>query len=130
MYAFFLLALLADVARAQVYLPAGGATGTAGSIESAAGSLGSGGGGKALELPRGASRSSSIAVRGSGRGWTLSGWTRLLSSRTRLTNLGGLALLAALVSAPVDGSGSAPVRAFVSAPQALAIFAHTGSPAP
>ena len=126
MYAFFLLALLADVARAQVCLPVGGDSGS-GLILNAASQLRVGPGSEAPLLPRRANRSYPSITRLKSAGLSLSGWARVLSAQSNSVNPG---MLPATAFDPDTGSGSLFAGPSQSASPSQTIFEHTGSPAP
>jgi hypothetical protein len=140
MYAFFLLALLADVARAQVPASFGGdsASDLAGSsIQSAArqirGQIRVSPAGEVVLVSRragGSSRSARLVLpvaRNKAANFALAGWARILSAQVRQATP---VMLAALSSGPEIGFGWAlPPDLCVAAP-ACGVFEHTGSPAP
>jgi hypothetical protein len=126
MYAFFLLALLADVARANIPAPVGGDS-AGGLILSSAGQLRVGPAGGAI-LVRRRSNGSFAPVSGVKRGGlTLSRWARILSERTHASTP---VVLATATVVPGADSGSRFDSRFLSASPSLAIFEHSGSPAP
>jgi hypothetical protein len=130
MYAFFLLALLADVARAQVPASFGGES-AAGSLESTArlirGQIRVSPAGEVVLVSRRAERSALPVVRNKAANFALAGWARILSAQSQQTTPG---MLAALSLGPVAGSGWAfPPGLGVAAP-ACGVFEHNGSPAP
>ncbi|WP_263354651.1 hypothetical protein [Acidicapsa acidisoli] len=126
MYAFFLLALLADVARANVPAQVGGES-AGGLILSTAGQLRVGPAGGTI-LVRRRANGPLVPIAGTKRrGLTPSRWARILSERTHSSTP---VVLAAGAIAPREGSGSSFVSLCKSASPSLAIFAHSGSPAP
>lgn len=124
MYAFFLLALLADVARGHASVPAGSDAGGS-AILSAASQLRVTPAGEATPAPRRAvgafpSRLRSYASR-------ISGWARALAGQPDSSNL---VVLAVSIADPDIGASSPHIRFLQSASPAQGIFEHTGSPAP
>jgi hypothetical protein len=126
MYAFFLLALLADVARANVPAQVGGES-AGGLILSTAGQLRVGPTGGAVQVRR-RSNGPFVPIAGAKRcGLMPSRWARILSERTHPSTP---VVLTAAAIAPREGSGSSFVSLFLSASPSLTIFEHSGSPAP
>ena len=124
MYAFFLLALLADVARANVPVAVGGDS-SGGLILSTAGQLRVG---PAAVLVRRRSNGTFAPAAGFRRcGLTLSRWARILSERTHPSIP---VVLAAAAIGPELGSGAPFHSLFQYVSPSLAIFEHSGSPAP
>jgi len=120
-YAIFLLALLADVARAHASVPVGS---DAGLILSAASQLQVSPAGDAiLVLSRADGSASQFSAMKCFR-LNLSGWPGNLS------DFSSLAMLAAPGFALDDGAGSFSAAFSTSAPPSLTVFEHTGSPAP
>lgn len=130
MYAFFLLALLADVARAQVPASFGGDP-LSGSIESAArqirGQIRVSPAGEVVLVSRRAERSALPVARNKAANFALAGWARILSAQSQQTTP---VMLAALASGPEIGFGSALPPDLCAAAPACGVFEHTGSPAP
>ena len=122
MYAIFLLALLADVARVHALTPV--EADAAGSlILSAANQLHggqSGGAVIALRRAEGSAQKSRLECLAS----RFSGWSK------HLADLSYPAMAATVAWALDAGAGFSPVSPFRAASLALAIFPHTGSPAP
>ena len=134
MYAFFLLALLADVARAQVPASFGGdsASGLTGSpIQSAArqirGQIRVSPAGEVVLVSRRAERLALPVARNKAANFALTGWARILSAQVRQT---APAMLAALCFGPECAPGSALVPDLCAAAPVRGVFEHTGSPAP
>lgn len=121
MFAIFLLALLADVARAHASVPAGG---DAGLILNAASQLQVSPTGDAILVLQRADRSSSHLAALDCFRFRIAGWSRDFS------DFSSLAMLAVPGSPPDDTGGSpfALIPAF--AAPSVAVFEHTGSPAP
>jgi hypothetical protein len=120
-YAIFLLALLADVARAHSSAPVGG---DAGLILSAASQLQVNPAGDAILVLRRADGSPSQIARFERFRWNLAGWSRDFS------DFSSVAMLAVPGSALDDGARSFSLALSTSAPPSPAVFEHTGSPAP
>ena len=136
MYAFFLLALLADVARAQVPASFGGDP-LSGSIESAArqirGQIRVSPAGEVVLVSRraaGSGRSARLVLpvaRNKAANFALAGWARILSAQVQQTTP---VMLAALSSGPEIGFGWALPPGLCATAPACGVFEHTGSPAP
>jgi hypothetical protein len=128
MYAFFLLALLADVARAQVPASFGGDSGS-GSIQSVARQIRVGPAGEVVlvsrRLDRRADRLVLPAARNKAANFALAGWARILSAQVLQTTPAMLVAFGfepeSSLGPPLDFRAAAPVRG---------VFEHTGSPAP
>ena len=126
MYAIFLLALLADVARSRVPAP-GGQDSIGGLILSAANQLRvAPDGGAALAVRRANSSFPAIPGFRSYRS-ALATWARSLSGQKMGTNP---IILAAMTPGTLAGFASAFVPTTEPVSPSLAIFKHTGSPAP
>jgi hypothetical protein len=130
MYAFFLLALLADVARAQVPASFGGDP-LSGSIESAArqirGQIRVSPAGEVVLVSRRADRLVLPVARNKAANFALAGWARILSAQSQQTTP---VMLAALSSGPEIGFGWALAPDLRAAAPVRSVFEHTGSPAP
>ena len=130
MYAFFLLALLADVARAQVPASFGGDS-ASGSIESAArqirGQIRVSPAGEVVLVSRRADRLVLPVARNKAANFALAGWARILSAQSQQTTP---VMLAALSSGPEIGFGWALPPDVCAAAPACGVFEHTGIPAP
>jgi len=126
MYAFFLLALLADMARSQVPASFGGES-AGGSILRAAGQIRVSQAGEVVLVSRRLDRGQQTAVSFNGSSLTLSRLARLFSSQSNHSTL--MLLLAAPFT--VDSSILfAQTTGSLSIPASRGIFEHTGSPAP
>jgi hypothetical protein len=123
MYAIFLLALLADVARSHLPLPVG-ADSTGGLILSAASQLQAGSNDGAVLVLRRSNGSFPAVVRFKGYSLALSGWAKILSDQSTL------AMLSTSASGPGAGTASPVLRLSQSTSPSRTIFEHTGSPAP
>lgn len=129
-YFIFLLILMADVARAHSLAPV---EGDAGLILSAASQLqGNSGGGAVLAFRR--SNSSPLHIAGF-RSYRLanSAWSKQFSDSFRQSGLfwhSNVVLGSAWVSMPGANSCTSLVSSFQSASPSLAVFEHSGSPAP
>lgn len=124
MYAFFLLALLADLARAQVPASFGGdsaAEFAGGSVHSVARQIGVG------PVLRRADRLVLTAAKSKAASFALSGWARILSAQARQSTPVMLAALS--FNAEVGLRDAIPLDSGEAA-QARCIFVHSGSPAP
>jgi hypothetical protein len=126
MYAFFLLALLADVARSQVPASFGGDSGS-GSIQSVARQIRVGPAGEVVLVSRRADRLPLPVARNKAANFALAGWARILSAQVRQTTP---VMLAALCFEPESGLGSALAPDLRAAAPVRSVFEHTGSPAP
>lgn len=133
MYAIFLLVLLADVARAHASVPAGG---DAGSILRAASQLQVSESGDAILVFRRTDGASAQVAQFNCSNLRFSGWSKSLagqSSSSRQSRLApsSKAALAAMRSlgSGIDGGLLADLS-FLPGTPALAVFVHTGSPAP
>jgi len=125
MYAFFLLALLADFARANVPVSVGGEP-AGGLILSSAGQLRGGVAGGAVLARRRAN--GSFAANGVRRGSSaLSRWAKILSQRNHPST--SVVLATASFGHGVT-TGSRFDSISQSASPSLAVFEHSGSPAP
>ncbi len=126
MYAFFLLALLADVARSQVPASFGGES-AGGSILSAAGQIRVSQAGEVVLVSRRLDRASQPAVKFKGSSLTLSRLASLLAGQS------GQPALMVLFAAPFafdTGSAAGPATGPATIPPSRGVFEHTGSPAP
>jgi hypothetical protein len=121
MYAMFLLVLLADVARAHASVPAGGESGL---ILSAASQIQVSPTGDAILVLRGSNGASSQIMGFKHFRLSFSGWSRNLS------DLSNPAMRSASIAEVDVGSDSRFLPAAPSAFSSLAIFEHSGSPAP
>jgi hypothetical protein len=134
MYAFFLLALLADVARAQVPASVGGDA-AFGSIESAArqvrgqirAQIRVSPDGEVVLVSRRAERLALTVARNKAANFALTGWARILAAHSQHTTP---VMLAALSLGLEPGSGWAFPPDLRVAASACGVFEHTGSPAP
>jgi hypothetical protein len=132
MYAFFLLALLADVARAQVPASFGGDS-ASGSIQSVARQIRVGPAGEVVLVSRraaGSGRSARLVLpvpRNKAANFALAGWARILSAQSQQTTP---VMLAALSFEPEAGLGSALTPDLRAVAPVRSVFEHTGSPAP
>jgi hypothetical protein len=129
MFAIFLLALLADVARSHAPIAVGGDP-ASGMILSAATQLGVGPADGAQFVRRRAAGVFPAAACFKSRGLRLSKWARILARQSLPSDASGPILLAALASGQGAESGSRFVAPPLSAFPSLTIFEHTGSPAP
>lgn len=129
MFAIFLLALLADVARSHAPVAVGGDP-ASGMILSAATQFGVGPADGAQFVRRRAAGVFPAAARFKSGGLTLSKWARILTRQSLPSDAPSPILLAALASGQDAESGSRFVAASLSALPALTVFEHTGSPAP
>jgi len=129
MYAIFLLALLADVARSHAPIAVGGDP-TSGMILSAATQLGVGPADGAQFVRRRAAGVFPAAARFKSGGLTLSKWAGILSRQSLPSGSSSPVLLAALACGQGAGTGGRFVPLSPSASPSLTIFEHTGSPAP
>ena len=141
MYAFFLLALLADLARAQVPASFGGdaAAGFAGgSIQSVPrqirGQIRVSPAGEVVLVSRrsaaGSNRSARLVLpvaRSKASSFALSSWARILSAQTRQSTP---VMLAALSSRSETGCGALPSPDVRAESSYCTVFEHSGSPAP
>jgi hypothetical protein len=126
MYAFFLLALLADVARANVPVTAGGDS-NGGLILSAASQLRVDPAGAAALVRRRSNGPFVPMARFKKSSVALSRWARILSEHSRqLTPV----ILAAWVPGPGFSSGLVFDSSIETSSPSLVVFDHTGSPAP
>lgn len=129
MYAIFLLALLADVARAQVLTSVADES-AGGLILSVAGPLAAGAKAAAV-APGKVAGVPAEAVRSAGYRAALGRWVSVLRGETKPSRGGATPLLmAALVSWPVGETGQISARLPESSPASPTIFEHIGSPAP
>jgi hypothetical protein len=132
MYAIFLLALLADVARAQVPASFGGDSGSD-SIQSVARQIRVSPAGEVVLVSRradGSSRSARLMLpvaRNKAANFALAGWARILSAQVQQTTP---VMLAALSFGPECGLGTALSPDLRAAAPVRGVFEHTGSPAP
>jgi hypothetical protein len=130
MYAFFLLALLADLARAQVPASYGGDS-ASGSIQSVVrqirGQIRVSPAGEVVLVSRRADRLVLPVSGTKASNFALAGWARILSAQAQQTTP---AMLASLCFEPEIGSGSALAPDLCAAAPARSVFEHTGSPAP
>jgi hypothetical protein len=126
MYAIFLLALLADVARSHLPLPVGSDS-TGGLILNAASQLQVGSAGNAV-LRRSNGYFPPVASF-KGYNFTLSRWAKILTHQSTFVQP-TLAMLSVSALGPSAGTGSSFTRPFQSASLSRTIFEHTGSPAP
>jgi len=129
MFAIFLLALLADVARSHAPVAVGGDP-ASGMILSAATQFGVGSTDGAQFVRCRAAGVFPAAARFKNSGLTLSNWAGVLARQSLTSDSPSPILLAALASGRVAESGSRFVAPPVSAFPALTVFEHTGSPAP
>ena len=132
MYAIFLLALLADVARSHAPIAVGGDP-TSGMILSAATQLGVAQADGAQFVRRRTASVSPAVARLRSSGLIVSKWAGVLSlhfDRSPRSNLSDSVLLASVASGPGAGASNRVIAAFQPAPPSLAIFEHSGSPAP
>jgi hypothetical protein len=134
MYALFLLALLADVARAQVPASFGGDA-AFGSIESAArqvrgqirAQIRVSPAGEVVLVSRRAVRPALPTAKSKASSFAISQWARILSAQTRQTTP---VMLAALQSVPETGLGGSLPLGLCAVSYCGGVFEHTGSPAP
>jgi hypothetical protein len=132
MYAIFLLAMLADVARARVLVSVIGDS-DGGLTLAVSGPMAAGSSAGALVAPR---RTEGLPVefaRGSGIRATLERWASVLRGElkpVRGTQTSSPMQLATMVSLPVGDGGPVAVRAVGPSAAFPAIFDHIGSPAP
>ncbi len=134
MYAFFLLALLADVARAHACMPVGGDVSDSAML-SAASQLRVSPAGEAALLPRrtkaGARSGAKAALPSMAKfrsyAARISGWARVLSNGSSASDLVALAASAAAPSAELGVSTGPPAYP---ASVSSGIFEHSGRPAP
>ena len=126
MYAFFLLALLADFARANVPVSVGGEP-AGGLVLSSPRQLRGGVAGGAVLARRRASGSFAAANGFRPRGWALARWAKILSERTHPSTS---VVLATTSFGHGFTTGSRFDSISQSAPPSLAVFEHSGSPAP
>jgi hypothetical protein len=129
MFAIFLLALLADVARSHAPVAVGGDP-ASGMILSAATQLGVGPGDGAEFVRSRAAGVFPAAARFKSSGLRLSKWAGILGRQSLSSDSSSPILLAVLASGQDAGSGSRFVATHLSVFPALTIFEHTGSPAP
>lgn len=130
-YAFFLLALLADVARANVPAPVGGDS-AGGLILRAAGQLRAGPAGAAVSVRRRSSGGFAPIARSRSTGarLTFSRWAKIFSGQASPLDQSTQVMLVAVAYGPGVGAGVSFDRPFLSDSSSLAIFEHAGSPAP
>ena len=132
MYAFFLLALLADVARSHALITSGDDS-SGGLILSVVSQLSVAQTG-APDLASGAQKSSlPQRVRLAGYRWTLPRWARVLCSEAKPSRhliSSTPVLLSAVVLSPEGDPSPAEITHSGTAPQSSTVFEHIGSPAP
>jgi hypothetical protein len=127
MFAIFLLALLADVARSHAPVAVGGDP-ASGMILSAATQFGVGPADGAQLVRR--SAAGVFPARFKSSGLTLSKWAGILARQSLPSDSPSPILLAALASGQDAEFGSRFVAPPLSAFPSLTVFEHTGSPAP
>lgn len=129
MYAIFLLALLADVARAQVLTSVADESG-GGLILSVAGPLAAGVNAAAVAPGKAAGLPAEV-VRSGGYRAALGRWVSVLRGETKPSRGNQTPLLmAGLVCWPVGETGQIAARLPEQSPASPTIFEHIGSPAP
>jgi len=129
MYAFFLLALLADVARSHALVTAGGDS-SGGLILSVVSQLPVAQTGAAVLAS--STAQNSLPQRTSYR-WTLPRWAKVLCAKPKSASRpisSTPVLLSAIVFSPQADTGSTEIPSSLTAPQSSTIFEHIGSPAP
>jgi hypothetical protein len=129
MYAFFLLALLADVARFNLPVSAGGDS-TGGLMLSASGQLRVGATSDAVPARRRIDRTLPATAKLKGYRLTFSRWVRAISGRSNASDLSNQVLQAAVETGSDLDSGGCFAYASGSGHLSRSFFEHTGSPAP